>query len=253
LRTEYDRRRKQNRRYSLRSFSRFLGVPSGRVSEILNFKRPISIKLGERLAEKLYPTPLQRQEFLDSVRRHQDGLRAFKRLPAPDGAGRQPEYSLLTADQFSVVADWYHFAILSLVKTVDFQRDPVWIANRLGIPKSRAKEAFARLLRLGLIRQNEDGRWAQTQGQLTTTPEQNAEAIRRSHSQKLRMAMRALHEVPVEQRDISSMTMAIDRSKVPLAKQLLKNYRRRLCELMEEGTPNEVYQLTLAFIPVTKE
>lgn len=39
----------------------------------------------------------------------------------------------LSMDQFAIIADWYHFAILNLINTPGFKSDISWIAKRLGL------------------------------------------------------------------------------------------------------------------------
>jgi hypothetical protein len=51
----------------------------------------------------------------------------------------------------------------------------------------------------------------------------------------------ALETQSVEDRDITSVTMAIDKSKVVEAKALIKAFRRRLSAFLEEGAASEVY------------
>jgi transcriptional regulator with XRE-family HTH domain len=46
----FNERKDKNPRYSLRAFARSLGVSSGQLSEILSSKRPLSHKLGRRIA-----------------------------------------------------------------------------------------------------------------------------------------------------------------------------------------------------------
>ncbi|MGK5084878.1 DUF4423 domain-containing protein [Bdellovibrionota bacterium FG-1] len=72
-------------------------------------------------------------------------MRRRKRLDT-DAYSPDPEVLKLTSDQFHAVAEWTHFAILSLIKLPGFQEDPEWIAGRLGIVAKRSpKELRARL------------------------------------------------------------------------------------------------------------
>ena len=58
---------------------------------------------------------------------------------------RGTQYVQLTLDHFSVISEWYHFAILSLAETQDFKSYPAWIAGRLGISQKDAKAAVLTL------------------------------------------------------------------------------------------------------------
>ncbi|MGZ3740999.1 MAG: DUF4423 domain-containing protein, partial [Bdellovibrionota bacterium] len=63
----------------------------------------------------------------------------------------------------------------------------------------------------------------------------------------------AIEAVPTEERDITSMTMAIDPRRLPLAKTLIRKFRFRLADLLETGDRTEVYNLNVQLVPVTKK
>ena len=48
----------------------------------------------------------------------------------------------------------------------------------------------------------------------------------------------------------TGMTMAIDPGKVDLAKQLISEFNRKMCELMGSAEKSEVYELNINFFPV---
>src|SRR4051794_37687938 len=106
LQTEYAKRRERRPRFSLRAFARELALPSGRLSELLSGKRPITPELGLRLADRLALAPDQREEFLRGVAAARGG-----------GATAGPEFRQLSADAFHLISDWYHFALLHLTET----------------------------------------------------------------------------------------------------------------------------------------
>jgi uncharacterized protein (TIGR02147 family) len=71
--------------------------------------------------------------------------------------------------------------------------------------------------------------------------------------QILTKALAALDDVPIENRDQSSMTLAIDSSKLNEAKKMLKKFRRDFTKhLQESKIRNHVYHLSLSFYPVTQ-
>lgn len=251
LKREYLTRRARNPYYSLRAFSRTLGLSSGRLSELLSGKRGVSVLTAERIAERLDYAPDRRSEWMDLVRDAKERRQRSQRLSAlARDTDKSDEYSAITNDQFYVMADWYHMAILSLLKTDDFKSDPRWIARRLNIAVRDAGVALQRLERLGLIRK-EGARWVRCQERFTTTHDLPSAALRRAHKQGLELAGQALENIPVEERDVTSMVMAISPDRIGLAKQMIKNFRRALADLLEEGEKKEVYLMTIALFPVT--
>src|SRR5688572_11466089 len=114
LRLEYARRRAKNAHYSLRAFARQLQVSSGPLSEILSKKRSLSVKMAMHITERLMFTPAERDHFIALL---------SKPLPMPSS------YQQLEADKFCVIADWYHYALLSLLETEGCKNDPRWMAE----------------------------------------------------------------------------------------------------------------------------
>jgi uncharacterized protein (TIGR02147 family) len=241
LEAEYLRRKQKNPAYSLRSFSRLLDLPSGRVSQLLSAKRNLTPALAKKIALRLSYDPARTSEFLAAV----EGSRR-KEMPPPSGT-----YAPLDMDQFQTIADPLHFAILSLLETKDFQGTLKEVAQRLGVSPVEARAALDRLERLGLAHTSPLIRLAKSPG-LTTSHDVQSAALRLAHKKVLEETAAALEEVAVEIRDITSITMAIDPAKLPQAKQKLREFRRALSEFLETGAQTEVYRLNIQLVPVSK-
>jgi uncharacterized protein (TIGR02147 family) len=233
-------RKKKNSKYSLRAFARDLKVPASRLSEILNGKRKISKKMKLHFAEHLDLSPEMAREKFD-LQTHD---------PKVEGSVRYT-YAEIKEDTLAIVVDWYHFAILNLIDTQDFESSPQWIAKRLGIEKQTAVLALQRLQRVGLI-VLVDREYKKTKNNLSTSDQITSQALKAAHRQVLDRTVNALDKIPVTLRDISSVSMAIDLKNLNLAKLEIKRFRRRLARLMETGERTEVYNLNVQFVPVTK-
>lgn len=235
LKAELLRRKRDNKSYSLRAFAEYLQVPPGRLSEILAGKRPISKKMKTKLSERLGFTAIH--DLLESS------------SPAFTFAQRE-DYHFLTDDAFSVLADWYHFAILSLADTKDFKTDPKWIGKRLNISVFQAKDSLEKLKNLGLI-ELKGTKLRKTNKNVSTTTDMESHALRISHRQSIEQALLALNEVPLELRDITGITLAIDLKRLPLAKKIIKEFRLKMSDLLEKGDQSEVYNLNIQLYPVS--
>ncbi|MES2769003.1 MAG: TIGR02147 family protein [Bdellovibrionota bacterium] len=240
LQSEFSKRRAKNPHYSLRMLAKKLDIPSGRLSEILSGKRRVTRQLAIQIADKLSLDPELRSKLITSTT-------AFK----SDNL-QEPSFEQISLDSFHVIADWYHFAILSLIELKNFQNDAKWISRRLGISIVDTNTALERLFRLGLVKEK-NNKLTQTHKNISTTHDIQSIALRHSHKQSLENAITALEEVSIEKRDITSMTMAIDSSKIPQAKEMIKKFRRQLCAFLESGTKkDEVYDLNVQLLPITK-
>lgn len=240
----FEEKRRRNHRFSLRAFARLLGLPSGRLSEILSHKRPLTLGHIEQISQALGISPQDVQ--------HLNSLTLKQREAREKGeAGLQLPHQL-EEDVFNMIAEGIHYDILGLLRTVDFQSEISWMARRLGVDAFAIKLALSRLERLGLIAW--DGQtWRRTHVATTTSHDLPSGALRRSHREILERAMSALEEVEIEFRDITSMCLVMDPRKMSEAKQLIRTFRRQFTELMEASEARDVFHLNIQLVPVTKD
>jgi uncharacterized protein (TIGR02147 family) len=240
LNESYLERKAKNPSFSIRAFSQRLGINHSAVSEIMNGKRKVGPKLGVRIANALMAdSDLMKKLFMRESTRDE----------------RKPEIksaTLLKADQYRLISDWHHFAILSLLDTDSCKHDVAWIAKRLGLNKKEAAAAIQRMIRLGLIRLS--GKKLSLTGQSFTSPDGTIDAaVRRTHFQYLEMAHRSLDTDPIEKRDFTAITMAIDPKKLPEARKRIRAFRDELCAFLESDEKKEVYELCFQLFPLSKE
>lgn len=239
LQEELVGRAKKNPSYSLRAFARSLEIQSGFLSKILKGQRRVTPATVRRLGPKLGLALKQIDQIANACGE-----------PPKDLAFRQIAY-----DQFQVISEWYHFAILELANVHGFRTEPLWIARALGITQAEAQAAIDRLVRLEYVALGDNGKWTITEGHTTTLGTQDTSvALRAMQKQFLQAALAALDNVGVDRRDQSTMTMACDSSRLPRAKLMIQEFRRKLCGYLEAGDHRDsVYQLSISLFPATKE
>lgn len=234
LKAEFVRRANKNERYSLRRYAQYLGLAPGRLSELLSGKRPLTSKMADRLFVRLGLSPEERAA----------ALRQPQQSP-------EVRFQHLSDDTFTAIADWKHYALLSLMRTKDFDPTSRAIASRLGISVIEAQETIERLVRLNLIQGN--GRTlTRSKFDLQTSQDVESAALKHSHAQSLEQAIRALTEVPLEQRDITSQTMAIDPANISAAKREIQRFHDAMSLLLERGNRTEVFNLNVQLVPLTR-
>lgn len=239
LQTKLVERCQMNPSYSLRSFAKSLGVDSSSLSKILSGKRSLSPNMYLKLAGKLDLSPTE-----------------FKLYnPFNHSQSDSDRFNAIEPEVFEIIADWVHFAILELTHLDNFRPNIKWIAKKLSVQELHVKLAVGRLLKLNLLKIEESGNWIDVSDTLTTTnsPFTNS-AFKKLQRGILDQAHKALNEVEFEQRDQSSMTMAVDSHQLQKAKEIIKKFRREICELMQ-ATPkrNAVYQLSVSLFPITEK
>ncbi len=238
LRRELERRSTRNPCYSLRAFARDVGLSHTYLSLVLHGKRQLSLNQGYRLAGLLNLTDLDTEAFV------LESKQALERRTKQMGV-RKAE--LLQNDKFQYVSHWYHIAILDLTLVEGFQSNIEWIAEKLKITPSQAGRAVARLERLGLLK-NENGQWKKSAEDLVVPGTESSRAIRRFHTQMIRRGLSLLDnggKEPLEKRDITGTTMAIDPTLLPEAKKRIQRFRRDLMRLLSTGERTSLYQLNV--------
>ena len=236
VREEFEERKLRNKGYSQRSFAKSLGISSGALCSIMNGSRKISNSMATRLADRMCLSPKERTDFLGNFMK--------------DDSQQKGEAMHLYDEQFHLISEWQHFAILSLLKTKG-----VWsiqnICHRLVISKQVSQLAVDRLIDLKLI-EREGLIYKRSTSPIKTSDNVSNLALKKAHLSELSLIEKSILNDPVELRDFTSMTMAIDSKKIPAAKKRIRKFLQSMCDLLEEGSKDEVYKLGVNLYPVTK-
>ncbi|MFH1018861.1 MAG: TIGR02147 family protein [Pseudomonadota bacterium] len=244
IRSELLKRTKDNPRFSLRTFARQIGVSAATLSGVLSGKRILSVKKASKIARELGLSPTETKSFVQDVALAQD--------PRRQGATVDKiEMKQLATDTFAAIADWFHYAITELTFIKGKKLDPGAIAKELGCTYVEAADALERLKRLGILVE-QDGAYKKADQHLTTGTDYSSAAMRRLHMQFLERAKQSLLTDPIDRRDFTSMTMAIDSTKLREAKARIKEFRRELCALLEDGKRDQIYTLTVNLFPLSR-
>lgn len=222
----------------MRAFARDLQSNSGRISQYFSGERFLSAKSAKKISQNLHLDPSEEEYFLHLV--------------ASDIASRKsPRYRVLKDDELALTVEWHHFAITSLLTLKNFDPTPVNIAERLNIPESTVINSLQTLERLGLIR-NEDGQLVRNEGPFITTSDIPSRFLRLSHKNKLQHIIDNMDKVPVEKRDLSTITFAIDERKLPQIKKTILKFRRKLARDYSVGSKNQVYMMCIELFPLSR-
>jgi uncharacterized protein (TIGR02147 family) len=244
----------KNPKYSLRAFAKSLGLVSGSLSQILNGKRFLSEDLATALLDKLDLSHEERELFLTSLvkARSKAGLKRMNaaqksRLKAQDFPSHNRE---LTADLFKTVSDWYHAAILELTRVNGFNNDSKWISKRLGISEAEVTGAINRLKMLELLEEKE-GALVNTSFHLQTANRDiSTAALRRRQKQIIEKSLHSLEHHPIQIRNHSARTVAIDPEMIPEAKKRIEAFMLELCDELASRSKEQVYELSVQLFPL---
>lgn len=170
---------------------------------------------------------------------------------------RDPRFGmqLLRSSATAPRREWYLFAIRELSRLKDFTASPSWIRSQLDfeiLTDEQIQNALDSLIQLGLIRQNRNGKWSYGPGHVATGDDEVDFDLRSFHNTMLAIAQKKSETTELWEREISGGCFAISSKNMPLAKELIRKFQRDLCEVMEKDDPDSVYQLEVAFFPLTQ-
>ena len=255
LRIELQKRCAVNPQYSLRAFSRRLGVPASTLSEVLNKKQGLSKEKALTISKNLNFSALEKDYFVALVE-SLHGRSKSSRITAQQRVQniRDIREKDINMENWKIISQWYHTAILELSKTKNFNPDPPAIARRLGITAREVREACERLIRLGMMTRA-SGKLKATSNSLVKSPHETpSDYIKSFHQSVLTKAALAMYQQPLEIRNYSSLVLAIDDSQIPAAKELIMEFNKKFLNLMTTSdNPNRLYTLSTQFFRLEEE
>jgi hypothetical protein len=230
---EYVERKAKNPRYSERAFAKSIGLSPGFLKLFFQGKRCISAKRAKEIADRLGWDEIEAGELINDVNR--------KKLI-------QEEKAIVAVDRFMEISDWYHFAILELLK-VKNSLTAKELSNQLGISPLEAEFSVRLLCKHGLLK-SKNGKLIPKDNYIV--PSCSSSAIRKFHKQCLSKAIDAIEEQTKEERDLRSLTLAFDESRKDEASAFIKEFVSKFEKKFGTGDFNRVYQLTLAFFSLDR-
>lgn len=237
IQREFLDRCKKNPAYSLRAFAKYLEIDQSFLTRILKGQRSITTSFAHSVGSKLGLKPAQVKSLFNA------------------GTAAMPGFLPLADDEFEIISDWRHFAVLELVKTKGFVLDYQAMAKRLDIHVEEVRDVLERLQRLNFTQIKNKKVKLLSPNTTWTNSQTTTDARKQFQRSLIAKSLEAIDHVPFEDRENGSVTLAINSKRLPEFKEKLKAIQRELADFIQlEGEKglNEVYQLTFAFFPLTK-
>lgn len=248
MQMEFDKRKMANKNYSLRSYARNLGLSPGYLSQVLNKKKDLTPKVLCAIASRLNLSA----EKLEKLLKIQSEVSKQKQL-----LNSQKELvKNIDMETFSVISDWYHYAILHVFQLEKYKDTPEWIARKLSISIEEASGALERLLDVKLIEKNKQGKLVVTNNYVGIQDyEFSSIAMRERQKQILRLSAEKIDLQSISIRDHSAITVAVDPVLLPEIKERIKKFRRSLGKYIVNNSnkTTSVYELQISFFSVTDD
>lgn len=155
--------------------------------------------------------------------------------------------------QASFWESWIHVALRALLSCGSFRDDWRNLGTLLRPRQSarRVREAVLTLEKLGLVARDGDGIWQVREAFLKNGSAAQAPMVRHFHRQSLLLSLEAIESLPVDLRDLSSLTVSIPAQGYPRIVEMVQEFRARvLATVAAMEDPDRVYQLSLQLVPL---
>lgn len=161
----------------------------------------------------------------------------------------------LRSDQFEYLSQWHYSALRSLLPVIDFRDNFAALGRFLDPPLTpgEAKKAVQLLIKLGILRRTDSGKYTVPASSLSTGDDVASVALTQFHRQSLDLARRALDYFPGAERDISGVTMSLSRQGFEKIRAEAGRFRKRAMEIAAEDSGEEgVFQVNIQLFPLSK-
>jgi len=254
LKDAYEERKATSPLFSYRIMAEYFGLDSSNIFRMLQKDLHLPARCHPRAIEFLGLSGRAADYFLlltayareRSSNARQEILE--KALALRDVARRH-----LADQELAIFRDWWVVAIRCFLEVVDGRVRADEIASRLSpsIPAADVNKALDTLQELGLVKKVSSGRLVQTEAHLTAGGEEKTEAIRHFQRQILSLASESLERFPKDHRDVSTLTLTVDRDAFLEIREMLRECRRQIQKRVEDSkNPDRVMQLAMAFFPL---
>ncbi|MCQ2123759.1 MAG: TIGR02147 family protein [Fibrobacter sp.] len=208
-----------------------------------NFKEGKSEYFQEMVAYGKAKTP-------DAIRKHFETLQKM----------RPSRCRMLDEARYRYFQQWYYPMVRSALDVYEYrgEQDAVSLGNSC-IPKLTAAQivtSVEALLQLGLAKRNEQGRIVPSDAHVRTQDHWLSASISEYQKTVTELGRQSIENIPKENRDISTLTMALDSSQIEKIRGILADARKSIVNVVNSMPAEQcdsVYQLNFQMFPMMKK
>lgn len=251
-------RKRMKRQFSHRFFARESGFASPNFLKlVMDGRRNLTADSIGKVAKGFRLNKGEREffenlVFMNQAASHEQRNHYYQKMTRLKGfADIQP----LEKASYEYFSNWYCPVVREIVLFGERRHTPETIAALLDPPITarEAEKTLDLLTNLGLIRKDAHGRWAQKDRAVSTGPEVRSLVATNFHREMLRLAGESIERHPSEKRDITSVTLSVNRDKMPEIKEKTAAFRKELLEMAcADDDADQVVQVNIQAFPLTK-
>lgn len=261
LRDFYELEKSLDPSFSYRVFATAVDIDASLLLKILQSKRHLSAATVESIIA-FFNFKEGKSEYFremvayckakttEEIRKHFESLQKM----------RPSRCRMLDEARYRYFQQWYYPVIRSALDVSEYygEQDAALLGNSC-IPKLTANQvltAVDALLQLGLAEKRPDGRIVPSDAHVRTQDHWLSASISEYQKSVAELAMQSIESVPKEERDISTLTMALDSSQIERVRTILAEARKSIVNVVNSMPAEDcdsVFQLNFQMFPMMKK
>lgn len=258
LRDIYEDQRSSNFRLTYRTLAQTVGFNSaGFFTLIVQGKRNISDEMIPKFADAFGLKIKEKQYFELIVHADQAKNQTQKKFYYDKAiALKRIKFKIKAVEGHKFYDKWYYSTIREVLSFMEYKKETTAMARFLNPPLRpfQVSKAIKLLEELQLIKKNSHGVYEQCEPFLTSGDEVTSATLAKYHMETSELATRAIDKIPPEERNISTLTLALSKEGYEQVVRKTRDFRRELMEISKnDAEKNRVYHLNLQLFPMTKK
>lgn len=256
LKDAFEEKKAANPLYSYRMLAEALGLHTSNIFRILGKETHLPARCQSRAVEFLGLSERSSTYFMLLVSYARErNAKARQAILEEAMAMRDVSLRQLQEKDLAYFKDWWVAGVRALLEVLDGKAVPTEIATKIrpAITADQASQALKLLQELGLVRKATSGRLVVGEPHVTVSPSrEKIAAVHGYQRQILSLASESLERFPASLRDVSTLSMAVDRERFQEIRGMLRECRRLIQKSSDEAkTPDRAMQLVMAFFPIS--
>lgn len=262
LKAYYDAKKADNPHFSFQVFSNNAGFPNkGFIHNVIHGIKNLAKSSVIRLSGAMDLTRTEADYFECLVHFNQsdnyrdrnyyfEKLKGIRPINPQGNAAKQ-----IRSDQYEFYSKWYHSAIRSIIDMYGFRDDFKWLAKMVfpRISPWQARKSVQLLLKLGLIIRQKNETYAIADKSITTGQDIVALAIQNFHIDCMKLAEKAITDLPREERNITGLTLGVSKEAYRRICDATQEFQKKVMAIADEDKKADtVYQFNFHLFPISK-
>ena len=254
---DYYAERKERSGFTWRDFAKAAGYSSPVFLKLVcDGKANLSEAGIERVASAMGLVGADLQYFRLLVAFNQEKSSAAKKKYFAEmrKLANENSFAVVGEDQYDYYGSWLNPVLREMAPRLD-GATPAQMAGELVFESaaSNVKNSLKLLEKNGMLEKDEQGHYKQGNRSITTgNLDVTSLAIREMHRQMGELAVQSLDQVPVNERDVSGLTIGISENAFEKITKEIAEFRRRISAIvMDDAGEERVYRLNVQLFPLT--